>query len=169
LSPVSVLLAALLLIPGAARAGAPEELVGLFIQGCMAFAGDAPALRDWVRLTGLPPVPEQARAAFLRGVPGQVFDGSAAEVRLALVSADDGTCSAVAEQAMQPAVADAMEAGFRQAGLTFSLVVERDDTVLSAIHDREYLVSKGKRRWQVLVTTVNGVKGGEAMLTAAPR
>ena len=135
----------------------------------MAFAGDAPALRDWARQTGLPPVPEKARAAFLRGVPGRVFDGSAAEVRLALISADDGTCSATAEQATQQAVNEAVEAGFRQAGLTFTLMGERDDTVLSAIHDRTYRVTKGKRGWQVLVATVNGDKGGQAMLTATPQ
>ncbi|WP_408838740.1 NMCC_0638 family (lipo)protein [Acidisphaera sp. S103] len=154
-------------MPGAARAGAPDELVGLFIQGCMEFTGDAPALRDWAKQTGLPPVSEKARIAFLRGVPGQAFDGSAAEGRLALISADDGTCSAAAEQATQQAVDDAVEAGFRQAGLTFTLVLERDDTVLSPIHDRVYRVTKGKRGWQVLVATVNGDKGGEAMLTAS--
>jgi hypothetical protein len=159
----------LLLVPGAARAGAPEELAGLFIQGCMEFAGDAPALRDWAKQTGLPPVPEQARAAFLRGVPGQAFDASAAEGRLALISADDGTCSAAAEQATRQAVDDAVEAGFRQAGLAFTMVLERDDTVLSSIHDRVYRVTKEKRGWQVLVATVSGDKGGQAMLTATPQ
>jgi hypothetical protein len=158
----------LLLAPGAARAGAPEELVGLFIQGCMEFSGDASALRDWAKQTGLPPVPEKARLAFMRGVPGQVFDGSAAEGRLALISADDGTCSAAAEQATQQAVDDAVEAGFRQAGLTFTLVGERNDSALTAVHDREYHVTKEVRNWQVLVATVNGEKGGQAMLTAAP-
>jgi hypothetical protein len=135
----------------------------------MEFAGDAPALREWAQHNGLPPVPEKSRVAFLRGVPGQAFDGSAAEGRLALISADDGTCSAAAEQATQQAVNDAVEAGFHQAGLTFTLVTERDDTVLTTIHDREYRVNKGKRGWQVLVATVNGDKGGQAMLTASPR
>jgi hypothetical protein len=135
----------------------------------MQFAGDAPALRQWAQHNGLPPVPEKARLAFLRGVPGQVFDGSAAEGRLVLISADAGTCSAATEKATQQAVSDAIEAGFRQAGLTFTLVAEQDDTLLSAIHDREYRVTKGNRAWQVLSATVNGDKGGQAMLTAAPQ
>jgi hypothetical protein len=156
------------LAPHAARAGAPEELAGLFIQGCVEFAGDAPALRAWAQRTGLPPVPERARIAFLRGVPGQVFDGSAAEVRLALVSSDDGVCSAVTNHATQQPVTDALEAGFRQAGLTFRLTGEHDDAVFSTIHDRAYEVSKGQRAWRVLSATVKGEKGGEAMLTAAP-
>ena len=165
---MSILLAACLLVPAAAHAGAPEELVGLFIQGCLPFAGNAPALRAWAKDTGLPPVPEQARAAFLHGAPGQVFDGSIAGVKLALVSSDDGICSAVTDQATQQAIADALEAGFRQAGLAFRLVIERDDSRVSQIHDREYLAAKNKRGWRVLAATVKGDTGGEAMLTAAP-
>ena len=146
----------------------PEELVGLFIQGCLPFAGNPAALRAWAKHTGLPPVPEQARSAFLHGAPGQAFDGSAAEVKLVLVSSDDGICSAVTDQATQQAVTDALEAGFRQAGLAFRLVIERDDAQVSEIHDREYLAAKDKRAWRILAATVKGDKGGEAMLTAAP-
>jgi hypothetical protein len=152
----------------AARAGAPDELVGLFIQGCMPFAGNAQALRDWARQIGLPPVPEQARSAFLHGAPGQAFDASAAGTKLALVSSDDGICSAATDQATEQEVTDALEAGFRKAGLSFRLVIERDDQQFSAIHDREYLAAKDKRGWRVLAATVKGDKGGEAMLTAAP-
>jgi hypothetical protein len=163
-----MLLAASLAVPTAAYAGAPEELVGLFIQGCLPFAGNPQALRDWAKRIGLPPVPEQARAAFLHGVPGQAFDGSAADAKLVLVSSDDGLCSTATDQATQPAVAEALEAGFRQAGLTFRLVVERNDTHVDAIHNREYLAAKDKRGWRVLAATVKDDKGGEAMLTAAP-
>ena len=161
-------MAASLLTPGAARAGAPEELVGLFIQGCLPFAGNAAALRDWANRTGLPPVPEPARAAFLHGAPGQVFDGSAAAVKLVLVSSDDGLCSVVTDRATRQGVTDALEAGFRQAGLGFRLVVERDDKQVNEIHDREYLVAKGKRGWRVLAATEKGDEEGEAMLTGGP-
>ena len=162
------LIFALCLLPPAAHAGAPEELVGLFIQGCVPFAGNAHALRDWAQRTGLPPVPEQARAAFLHGVAGQAFDGSAAGTKLVLVSADDGICSAVTDHATQPQVLAALEAGFRQAGLTFRLVIERDDKQISAIHDREYLATRDKRGWRILAATVKDDQGGEAMLTAGP-
>lgn len=154
--------------PAGAHAGAPEELVGLFIQGCLPFAGNAAALRDWAKRNGLPPVPEQAGAAFLHGAPGQAFDGSAAEAKLVLVSSDDGMCSAVTDQATGEKVADALEAGFKQAGLAFRLVIERDDANINAIHDREYLATRDKRGWRILAATVKGDKGGEAMLTGAP-
>lgn len=162
------MLAACLLAPLTARAGAPEELVGLFIQGCLPFAGHASALRDWAQRIGLPPVPEQARAAFLHGAPGQVFDASAAEAKLVLVSSDDGICSAVTNQATQPQVTEALETGLRLAGLNFRLVIERDDKQVSEIHDREYLAAKDKQGWRILAATVKGDQGGEAMLTAAP-
>jgi hypothetical protein len=164
----AVLLAVSLLAPVAAHAGAPEELVGLFVQGCLPFAGDAAALRDWAKRTGLQPVPEQARTAFLNGAPGQAFDGSTAEVKLALVSSDDGLCSAVTDKATQQTVTDALEAGLRQAGLAFRMVIEREDAHVGDIHNREYLATRDKRGWRILAATVKGDKGGEAMLTAGP-
>jgi hypothetical protein len=162
------LLAASMCAFATAHAEAPQQLIGLFIQGCLPFAGNAPALREWANRTGLPPVPEQARAAFLHGAPGQVFDGSAASAKLVLVSSDDGICSAVTDQATQNEVADALEAGFRQAGLRFRRVIDRDDAHVSSIHDSEYLAAKDKQGWRILAATVKGDKGGEAMLTAAP-
>ena len=106
---VAGLLAAGLVMAGGAQAGTPEELVGLFIQACLPFAGDAPALRQWAGQTGLPQVPDPARTAFLHGAPGQVFDASAAGVKLVLVSSDDGICSAATDQATKQAVTDALE------------------------------------------------------------
>ena len=144
------LLAAFLLMPLTAHAGAADELVGLFMQGCLPFAGHPSALRDWAQRLGLPPVPEQARA----GVPARrarpSIDASAAEVKLALLSSDDGICSAVTDHAMQPQVTEALETGLREAGLTFRLVIERDDKQITAIHDREYLAAKDKLSWRIL-------------------
>ena len=157
-----------LLGPPVAWAGAPDELVGLFIQGCMPFVGNALALRAWARRIGLPEVPEQARLAFLHGVPGQVFDATADGAKLVLVSSDDGLCSAVTDQATETQVADALEAGFHKAGLAYRLVIERDDSHINAIHDREYLASRNRQGWRVLSATVKGDQGGEAMLTGAP-
>ena len=143
-------------------------MVGLFLQGCLPFAGHPAALRDWARHSGLPPLPGPARAAFLHGAPGQAFDGSAAGIKLVLVSSDDGICSTVTNKATQRPVADALEDGLRQAGLTFRLVIQRDDKQVGAIHDREYLAAKDKHGWRILAAAVKGDQGGEAMLTAAP-
>ncbi|WP_428490082.1 NMCC_0638 family (lipo)protein [Rhodopila sp.] len=161
-----------MLLPAAAGAAtgadAPTQLVGLFLQGCLRFAGHPAALRDWARGNRLAALPEQGRAAFLHGAPGQAFDASAAGIKLVLVSSDDGICSAVTDQARQQPLTDALEDGLRQAGLRFRLVIERDDKVFSAIHDREYLAAEGSHGWRILLAAVRGDRGGEAMLTAAP-
>ncbi len=160
--------AGLLLAPIAARAGIAPQFVGLFIQGCMPFAGHPAALRDWAGRTGLPAVPDQAAAAFLHGAPGRVFDGSTAEGKLVLVSSDDGLCSVATDLTVQQAATEALEAGLRQAGAAFRLAIDRDDAHVPEIHDREYLAAKDGRAWRILLATVKDAKGGEAMLTAGP-
>ena len=97
-----------------------------------------------------------------------MFDGTTAEGKLVLVSSDDGICSVATDLAVQQAAADALEAAFRQAGVAFRLVIERDDRQVPNIHDREYLAAKDGRAWRVLLAAVKDDKGGEAMLTAAP-
>lgn len=155
-------------MPSVARADAPRQFVGLFVQGCMPFVGNAAELRAWAVRTGLPAVPDPARSAFLHGVSGQVFDGSNREGKFVLLSSDDGLCSVVTDKAASQPVIEALEAGLRQAGLRYRLAIERDDSHLSAIHDREYLATKDGRGWRVLAATVKDDKDGEAMLTAAP-
>ncbi len=163
--PLILLLAA---TPGAARADAPAEMVGLFVQGCMPFVGDAAALRTWAARTGLRGVPDPARNAFLHGAPGQVFDGSDSEGKFVLVSSDDGLCSVVTDKATRQTVTEALEAGLHKAGLTFRMAIERDDKAVPAIHDREYLATRDGRGWRILAATTDGDISGEAMLTAAP-
>jgi hypothetical protein len=144
---------------------APSQMVGLFVQGCMAHAGDAASLRGWAERLKLPVVAPQAALAFLHTAPGQVFDGSNASGKFVLVSSDDGLCSVVTDQVTEPALRDALEAGLTQAGLTFRLVVQRDDKTEATIHDREYLAAKGKTGWRVLMAAVKD-GAGQGMLTA---
>lgn len=155
----------------AAASPAPNpatEFAGLFIQSCLSYAGDAAALRAWATRTGLPAVPDPARAAFLHGAPGQAFDASSDAGKFVLVSSDDGLCSVVAQSSRpQPAI-DALEGDLRQSGITFRLVIERDDAAIPEIHDREYLATRNGRSWRILLATVKDEAGGQAMLTAAP-
>jgi hypothetical protein len=150
------------------HAAAGQELAGLFIQSCLSYAGDPVGVRAWAKRTGLPAVPEDARAAFLHGAPGQAFDGSSDAGKFVLVSSDDGLCSVATEQTTQQRAVDGLEADLRQIGIAFRLVIERDDPAISDIHDREYLATKAGRSWRILLATVEGDKGGHAMLTAAP-
>ena len=162
------LLALLACSTHAAEPAAPDQLVGIFIQGCLPFAGNPPALRDWAARNRLVPLPDAATRAFLRDAPGQSFDASAPGVKLVLASSDDGICAAITDRASADAVASALEAGFRQAGLSFRLAIDRDDTATKALHFREYLARRRGRSWRILAATVHDPAGGQAMLTAAP-
>lgn len=146
---------------------APQQLVGMFVQGCMPFVGNPKALRDWAGKIGLPPVPPQAAMAFLHSAPGQVFDGSNASGKFVLVSSDDGLCSVVTNKVSEPALRDALEAGLTKAGLTYRLVIKRNDQTVSNILDREYLAAKGKIGWRVLMEALKDGEG-QGMLTAGP-
>jgi hypothetical protein len=159
-----ILLAALL--PATAFAGPAEELSGLFLQTCLPYAGRPQALRQWATLEKLPAVPDPARAAFLNGAPGQVFDASNSTGKFALLSSDDGICAVVTDQAGDLEVAQALERVLSGAGIKFRLVIERDDKLNPKLHHREYLASRPPQAWRLLAATVHD--NGQAMLTAAP-
>jgi hypothetical protein len=143
-------------------------MVGLFIQGCLEYAGNAPALRAWAHANKLAQAPDDIAHAFLHNATGQVFDGSAPDTRLALISANTGLCSVATPSVRAASVTAALEAGLRQAGLRFRLVIQRDDQTEPIIHDREYLAAKDGKGWRILEATVQGDEPGEAMLTAGP-
>ncbi len=148
--------------------GAATQLAGLFIQGCLPFAGAPAALRNWAHQFGLAELPEPARRIFLHGAPGTAFDASAQGDKLVLVSSDDGICSAVTNLAPGAAVATALEDDLRRTGVAFRLAIARDDKHAAGVHYREYLAAKAKSAWRILAATVNDPQGGQAMLTAAP-
>jgi hypothetical protein len=153
-------------MPGAALAGTTEELSGLFLQTCLPYAGQPAALRQWATRATLPEVPDPARAAFLNGAPGQVFDASNTAGKFALLSSDDGICAVVTDRAGDLATAQALERTLAEAGIKFRLVIERNDKLNPKLHHREYLASRSERAWRILVATVHD--NGQAMLTAAP-
>lgn len=162
------LLASAFATVGPARAAPATELAGLFMQACLPYAGNPGELRAWAAKKGLPQVPDPARAMFLHGSPGVVFDASEPPEKYVLVSSDDGLCSAVTNQVRSQPVIDALEADLKGAGIAFRLAIERDDKHVSEIHDREYLAVKNGHGWRILVATVRDPQGGQAMLTAAP-
>ena len=156
------------LIPVAAFAGPAEEMSGLFLQTCLPYAGQPAALRQWAARAKLPEVPDPARAAFLDGAPGKVFDASNQAGKFALLSSNDGICAVVTDQAGDRETAQALERALAGAGMKFRLVIERDDKRNPTLHHREYLASGSGRAWRILAATVRDKVPGQAMLTAAP-
>jgi len=162
-----IALALLALAAAAPAPDAPQEMVGLFVQGCMPFVGRSAALRAWADKTGLPALPNNVATIFLRGATGQAFDGSNGSGKFALVSSDDGLCSVVTDQMQAQPLTQALEDAFTRLGLRFKPVIERDDAREVAIHQREYLATLDKTGWRILVATVKDGTG-EAMLTGGP-
>lgn len=138
----------------------------MFAQSCLPYAGNPPALRQWAGRLHLPLAPEPARAAFLHGAPGQVFDASNIAGKFVLVSSDDGICSVVTDHAGDAETVHALEHVLTAAGLNYRLVAERNDKINPKLHQREYLAANAKRRWRILAATVRGGAPDQAMLTA---
>ena len=152
----------------AAFAGPEEELSGLFLQSCIPHAGKPAALRQWAARAKLPEVPDPARAKFLNGAPGKVFDASNAAGKFALLSSDDGICAVVTDRAGDLETARALRQALTDAGMKFHLVIERDDKPNPKLHHREYVATRSGRTWRILAATVRDSVPGQAMLTAAP-
>jgi hypothetical protein len=157
-----------MLFPVTASAGPAEELSALFLQTCLPYAGNPPALRQWAARAKLPEVPDPARAAFLGGAPGKVFDASNPQGKFALLSSDDGICAVVTDKAGDQETAQGLEHALTAASVTFRMVIERDDKLNPKLHHREYLAAHGKSAWRILAATVRDTSPGQAMLTAAP-
>ena len=136
------------------------------MQSCLVFAGDAAALRDWARRTGLPAVAEPGRTAFLHAVPGVVFDASNKAGKFVVISTDEGSCSALTDTADGSALVGALEADLARAGVQFRLLNQRGDSQEKTLGYREYGATRNGRRWRILVGAVKDQQGGQAMLTA---
>jgi hypothetical protein len=147
----------------------------------MPFAGRPVALRQWAAQAKLPEVPGTVSKAFLLSAPGKVFDASNAAGKFVVVSSDDGICAVVTDHAGDRETANGLEAALGSAGVTFRMVIERNDKDNPKLHHREYLATRHGRAWRILAATVHdqaagGARGeahgeahGEAMLTAAPQ
>jgi hypothetical protein len=162
------LLLAALLAPVTATAGSEEDLAALFLRSCMVYAGAPAALRQWAAQMKLPEIPDPARAAFLNGAPGKVFDASSDAGKFALLSSDDGICAVVTDHAGDLETARELERALTEAGVRFRLVIERDDKLNPKLHHREYLAARKGDAWRLLAATVHDSSPGQAMLTAAP-
>ena len=165
---------ALASIAAGARAADPgdadtaAQVVGLFMQSCVRFAGDVAGLRKWALEAGMQILPAQGQQAFLYGLPGEVFDASTKEGKLVLISESSGACSAMAESASGTEVVKGLEQAMQLSHINFTMTHEDDDKSENILHHREYTASQGKREWEMLVSTVKGAAPGEVMLTTSP-
>jgi hypothetical protein len=165
---------ALASIAAGARAADPgdadtaAQVVGLFMQSCVRFAGDVAGLRKWALEAGMQILPAQGQQAFLYGLPGEVFDASTKQDKLVLISEDAGACSTTAESASGSEVVKTLEQAMQLSHIDFKMMGEDADQQEKILEHREYTASQGGRQWDMLVSTVKGVARGEVMLTTSP-
>jgi hypothetical protein len=143
------------------------DVTGLFMQSCVSFVGNRQGLRDWAASNGLHELPPEGEQAFLYGAPGKVFDATDATGKFVVVSPDSGACSTIAEIADGAAVLDQLERALHAAGIAIQVTKDADDSAEKSLHHRDYVASKDRLQWRILVGTV-GDKPGTAMLTATP-
>jgi glucose/arabinose dehydrogenase len=148
-----------------AAADAAAQVVGLFMQSCVRFAGDPDGLRAWAPKAGMQPLPAQGQQAFLYGLPGVVFDASTKTDKLVVISENEGACSAMTEAASGPLVVKTLEQVMQQAHIDYTMTHEDDDQQEKTLHHREYTASQGNRHWDMLISVVKGAAPGEVMLT----
>jgi hypothetical protein len=153
--------------PAAADADAAAQVVGLFMQSCVRFAGDPDGLRAWAPKAGMQPLPAQGQQAFLYGLPGVVFDASTKSDKLVVISENEGACSAMSASASGPLVVATLEQVMQQAHIDFTMTHEDDDQQEKTLHHREYTASQGTRHWEMLISVVKGAAPGEVMLTTS--
>ena len=126
----ALLAAAVMAAGGAAMAQVPEDrgaadLVGLFQQSCLAFAGQSGKLREWAASEKLPEMSAK-NAAILRGdTPGKVFNATKGDQHLAVVSEDAGGCKTILGYGNQAAVDDALKALFKKVNAQVKTVQTR--------------------------------------------
>ncbi len=155
----AVVLALVLARPAAAE---PDQLIGLFMQSCLPFVGDAQGLRKWAAGVGLPPLPQEGQKAFLGAQPGEVFDASTPQAKFVVISGDNGACAVMAEEPAPSDINKAVEGALASAGIDARVIGEGDDPKVPALHHRAYLARKGSRSWRIVLST-----GAHAMLSAS--
>ena len=150
-------------------ANAAEQLAGLFMQSCVQFAGDARGLRQWTASIKLAPLPPPGQDAFLKGHPGIAYDATNAYGKFVVISGEDGSCSVIAERADPAALLASLERFAAQAGFRLDPAGDHRDPDETALHWRDYRLTKGGRAWTVAAGTAPDPSGGLALLSITPR
>ena len=159
--------------PATAQADPAEganEVVGLFAQTCLKYAGNAAALRSWLVQQQAPEMPAEMRSFFLGPRQGMVYDVSYQADRLALVSADDGSCSAYAEVADPAQTVQNLQQAMQEGQVPLTVQGDHPDQRDPSLQHRDYRATLAGRPYLVLVTTTAAAASGkvQAVITLRP-
>jgi hypothetical protein len=141
--------------PAVAQAGTPdpdsEQIIGLFEQSCLSFAGNPSGLRSWVLAHHLRQLPEEQAAHFLLGLgTGEVFGASTQSGKHVLVSYDLGPCQVIAMAGDAPTVERMLLALLGKLGASVSQVLVRSTPDGSSTQEL-FNATLGTRHWKISI------------------
>jgi hypothetical protein len=148
-------------------ASGADQVVGLFGATCLQYAGNVAGLRSFLAQQKAPQMPPEARDAFLAGRAGQAFDVSYQNVKLALVSFDDGGCEAVADQANAQEVLSTLQQAAQENQVTLTPLGAQPDKQHAGVQHEAFAGTFGGKPMHILVSTAPSAP--QAVLTLAPR
>lgn len=167
----ALLLLALCLPAGPARADQAREAVGLFVQSCLKHVADPADLQAWIRETPqLRKFPAEHAQAFLEGKRGDVWSAENKAGLFALVVFADHSCSVVAQQASADQVSLVFEDYVRRRRLPLNRIGDKKDFVRGIDQRVEtWRTSSGDFPYEVVVTTSKSLRAdAQAVLTTLP-
>ncbi len=133
----------------AAMEGA-KQVAGLFASTCVRFAGNPIDLRNFMKDRHVPELNPQGRSIFLRDHVGVGFDTTNRVTRLALVSEDNGLCSAFAAQADAAQATSLIEAAAKAQGLN---LVRTGQKETDGAHSTVYEVNIKDRPYKLVLSS----------------
>ncbi len=128
------------------------QVVGLFQQACLPYAGYVHNLRQWAAGKNLHELPPAIAAQFLLGAPGNAFDASTPDGKLVLVSRDDGACMVATPVASHFRANQLLQGIFRNEGAAVTPITDKvsSDGKVEVTLEK---VTLAQQAWHVSVTS----------------
>jgi hypothetical protein len=130
-----------------------RQVVGLFTATCIRFAGNPKSLREFMKSHRVPELNHQGQLIFLQGHQGVGFDATNNVTRLALVSEDNGVCSAFAGEIDPSQITSLMVAALRARGFDLIKAERKEMAGLDQSHISSFYKVKIKDHLYKLVSS----------------
>jgi hypothetical protein len=130
------------------------QAVGLFVQACVPFTGNAAGVRQWAADHQLGLIaPDKAKVFLTGNFTGQVFGASNAEGNYVLISLDNGFCEVVAEVGEKKIAGEFLTAFLKSDGYSVNPTQsqERDGAA-----QQRFELQKQERRLLISLTQFDG-------------
>ncbi len=129
------------------------QVVALFQQSCMRYAGDAAELRSWASAHHLRRVPVEQAAIFLGSIgAGEVYGASNATGKHALVLYGSGSCQIIAMTGMASIIKRSLLDLLHGEGVVVSPLLVRSNQE-GGIEQELFEAALGARRWKISITS----------------